>query len=172
MARKGLNERQKRLLATYIALNGENYQRYADWARGQGIPLFTPAYLHRWVNKNRPEIRLERGVIYERLRMKSQLDRESRLAHLEEDVLRLDHLLRDADADLSIKLIEQKRKCLQAIAEERGEWRSKDENRASDEVRDLILGRMEQALLEQKSVALLGEAIEGEVVSEESTSIG
>lgn len=133
MRRKGLSARQKGLLAVYIGTHGENYEKYLAWAQQTGMPVFTRAYLHLWINRNRPLVQSERALLIHTARRAGVLDRQARQEHLEADILYLDSELKNAPVELALKLIEQKRKLLETLAKERGEWMGKEND---DDPRD------------------------------------
>lgn len=144
MVKPTLSKVEKQELAQYVAGVGENYERYKEYAQARSWYIFTPAYFRRWVQNHRNMVRKYRAQHQVEVRRLSTLGKEERIQQLELDldaintILASDNLLpHDCDcggihgsakpAD-TVRLLEQKRRTLQAIAQERGEW-----NKASEE---------------------------------------
>lgn len=132
----------------FIAVNGENYRAYTFFADKNGWPLFTQAYLHTWIGRRRVKIQNIRRAYQIEVRKTSMLDKEARVNYLEEAVRKLDRMIEAASEnwDLCLRLLEQQRKHLQAIAQERGEWNAKPEDRDRPLLLDGIIERMEKRL--------------------------
>ncbi len=149
-----LNSRAKAELVHFIAVNGENYDGYVRFAEKNGWRLFTKRYLHNWVGRHRAAIRVERQRHLFDLRKQSLLDRAERLRMLEESAKRLekrlDVALAGGDDERAVKLAEQLRKQLEAVAKERGEWMSKEAGAGQLEgIHESLLANMQRALLGQ-----------------------
>lgn len=127
-----LNDRSKEELARYIAANGENYEAYVRYAENRGWFVYTKGYLHRWCNKHRDLIRAWRGKQEDEIREATTLSKLARVEKLEHMLARLEEKMVEVDdADTLIKLVEQQRKLLQSISQERGEWNKPEQ--AADE---------------------------------------
>ena len=141
-----LSERQKELLLDFVCANGEIYAKYAEWAPRMGLRVFSHRYFRNWVQRHRAKIQTERILIAHRGRTMSVIDRKARLSHLESDLFELDTNISGAAPEILIKLIEQKRKVLQAIAIERGEWNAKeDPHEGLKELQKQIITNMARA---------------------------
>lgn len=143
-------------LVHYIAVNGENYDGYARFATSRGWRLYSKRYLHNWVGRHRSAIKVEREHHLYDLRKQSLLDKSTRLAMLERSSQalerRLEAALNSDDDELAVKLAEQMRKQLQAVATERGEWNTKEDNRNMEGIKNVLLERMQQAALPDPDV--------------------
>lgn len=142
-----LTKPQQKLLIRYLAGAGENYQKYSEFCDQFGLKKFTPHYLRRWIHNHREVIQLEREKVKMEVNQASKHDRERRISDLEKDIERIEmalitvdkanHVCRDCgephnpEVDVMLKLMEQKRKLSQAIAQERGEWNK--EEKATDQ---------------------------------------
>lgn len=148
-----LTPQAKQALIAYIALNGENYEKYSAYATALGWKLFSRRYLHNWVGRHRPAIQEERAQCVQKLRAVSTMDKQRRLNEMEVNSQQLQHRIqmdgRNLGADELIKLMDMHRKLCQAIAVERGEWGNKED--ASTELADIaaqLTQRMQKALKE------------------------
>lgn len=122
------------LLEEYVALDDPSYDGYMKWCNNNNIDpkmRFTPRYFLNWKRRRGKTIKairekfsagVGRGVVF---------DRRHRLAALEDDLVlikvAMESLLptQAGYTDDLIKLSEQKRRVLQAIAQQRGEWGAK-----------------------------------------------
>ena len=153
-----LSERQKELLLDFVCVNGEIYAKYAEWAPRMGLRVFSHRYFRNWVQRHRAKIQTERILIAHRGRTMSVIDRKARLSHLESDLFELDTNISGAAPEILIKLIEQKRKVLQAIAIERGEWNAReDPHEGLKDLQKQIITNMTRAA---KAISAGGEAEE------------
>lgn len=124
-------------LIEFVAVNAENYDRYSAYAEKRGWHKFSPGYFHNWVNRHRDEIRAARHMHLIEVRKAGVLDRTQRIARLEARANEIEALLQRAAAageddespavsvDTVLRMMEQQRKILQAIAQENGEWNTK-----------------------------------------------
>lgn len=154
--------REKNDLIEFIAATGENYDRYLEWCAARGVKPYTKKYLHTWIQRRRPKIKQMRIKHDEEIQRMSMFDRERRIRELENDLDTLNHLIsKNFDIpELLVKLLEQKRKTAQAVAQERGEWNrpeAKEPDGAATRER-LRTGAL--ALLEGKATQI----IDGKVV--------
>lgn len=135
MAEPYLTDRNKDDLARWLAANGENFEGYKKFAEARGWTVFTPAYLHVWVGRHRDAIRVHRGRYEAEIRSLTLMNKASRATALERSVRRIQDRIAaaesDEDDDRLIKLVEQERKLLQAISQERGEWMRNEEAEAA-----------------------------------------
>lgn len=139
MADAYLTEQAKHDLMVWIAANGENYDAYKRYAESRSWPIYTPAYLHNWVNRRRAKVQELRAQQDIEVRKMSTFDRDKRVATLERGVERIEKRLDEdgeIDPEKEMKLLEQQRKLLQAIAVERNEW-NKTPAGDDDDVGDL-----------------------------------
>lgn len=165
--RSELTRQAKEDLMLYIALNGENYDKYKAFCAQRGYYVFTPHYLHNWVGRHRDAIVALRTTHTETVKQASEYDRKKRLTGLERNAERLqeriDAVLEDPNNsdELLIKLMEQHRKLMETIAKERGEWLKADTGRSD---LDEIHGEIAKALragFGRMSKALPGPVVEG-----------
>lgn len=129
-----MSQREKSDLIDFIAVTGENYDRYLEWCKQRGIEkVFTKKYLHTWVQRHRPRVKVARIRVEEEIRRMSMFDKEKRIRELENDIDMVNQLVQKSYdiPEMMVKLLEQKRKLLQAVAQERGEW-LRVENKESD----------------------------------------
>jgi len=129
-----MTQREKNALLEFIAATGENYERYVKWCGEHGIEqVFTKKYLHTWVQRRRPKLRVVRTQRDEDIRRLSMYDRERRIRELENDLDTINQMIeKNFDMpEMVVKLLEQKRKTSQAVSQERGEW-NKIETKESD----------------------------------------
>jgi hypothetical protein len=121
-----LSAAEKADLMRWIAAKGENYDRYIDWCVQNRIPehkRFTQNYLHRWIARRRRQIQVLRAEHQAGVRKASLLDKEQRVAILEEQVARIRRALDEAETvDQMVKLEEALGRALDRIARERGEF--------------------------------------------------
>ena len=146
----------------FIASTGENYSRYLEWTEKRGVKPFTQKYLHTWIQRRRPKIKQARARHEEEVQRMSMYDRERRIREHEADLDTINQLILKFydDPDTMVKLLEQKRKMSQAVAQERGEWnkievKESDGTAARDRLRTGAL-----ALLEGKAT----EIIDGKII--------
>lgn len=134
---------QKQSLLDWIGAYGEGYGRFLEWCDREGIPedkRYTKPSYQSWVQRRRRSVKESRTRHHEEVRQQSRMDRDARMVALEETFKRLDAMSHEIeDSDKLTRLEEQKRKTLEAIAKERGEWgvkgaKADDEQRAVDDV--------------------------------------
>ena len=133
-----LTQPQKKQLIRYIAGAGENYGKYLEFCKQFGLKEFSPAYLRRWVQRHREKIQIEREIVKMEIAEAAAYGRKRRVAELEADLERINYRIanievaahtclecgdvHDISLDLLMKATEAKRKLMQAIATELGEW--------------------------------------------------
>lgn len=139
--RSYLTPREKNELVEYIAASGQSYERYLDWCdRHQVTNRWTEKYFATWVQRRRRKVQVQREEYREHVRKQSTYDKERRLFELERDLEMInkslgfagkakphicskcqeDHLIPTPEQIL--KLIDLKRKHIESISKERGEW--------------------------------------------------
>lgn len=123
--KKFLSRHAEDLAVHFVVVHGASYDKFAAFARENNWETFTESYFYKWLRKPRIKRRIEaeRDVARAEARERIQVTRDDRLAELQATLARCNRLLSD---DLSVsdvvRLEEQKRKTLEAIAKERGEW--------------------------------------------------
>lgn len=145
-----LSPTQKQSLIDWIGSCGEGYERFLEWCDRESIPeekRYTRASYQSWVQRRRTSVQSARSRHRDETRRKSRMDREARMIALEDAFQRLDTLTRSGeieDSDRLLRLEEQKRKILEAIAKERGEWGAKQQGEKDDHEQGLddLLSRM------------------------------
>ena len=126
--RRFLTKPEQDSLIEWAAEHGENYERYIRWADENHIAQdnrFSNTYFRRWVQRRRPQVQNMRQRHMLDVRAGSLMDREGRLRKLEEDFARLELAAVQLGSDepkTLVMVIEQRRKVLEAIAKERGEY--------------------------------------------------
>lgn len=157
--KKFLTTNERRDLIQEIAAKGENYQRYTEWCDRNFIQnRFTPGYLHKWVNKNRIAIKAARVEHQEEIKKNALADKQLRVGILEQTVLRLQEMRASIlhgghdcpecdkphiDVDKMLRVEEQLRKTLEAIAKEMGEFnKAPDTSESTSQKLDVILIEM------------------------------
>jgi|3_EtaG_2_1085321.scaffolds.fasta_scaffold07126_4 protein subunit release factor A len=148
-----LSDRAEEKLIQFTAANGENFDMYLHFAEAQGWKTFTQKSYHNWIFKPRIHRRIvavREGVASD-IRDGMKLEREARVDMLERDVDRIEDLLDGGElsAQETIRLIDQKRKNLEAIAKEAGEWNKPADKNAPDSA----LGGLFKELLKAKQLA-------------------
>lgn len=174
-----LSAKEKEELVIFLAATGENYDRYLEYCSKREWKPYSKNYLHTWVNRHRHKIKIAREENNERIRRLATFNREKRISELETDINRINKLLAMADKsahtcdrcgeahmqmkpDDIIRLSEQKRKGLQAIAQERNEWQKPDTNPTGDglSVRDRLAEAINSALTTGQETKIIdGKAI-------------
>lgn len=149
MRRKSeLSDLAKQELEVFVAVNGQSYAKYTKYAEKQGWYLFSERYFKCWVDRRRERIQSIRRMHLQEVQRMTTLDRAKRIEKLERACGLVQEKLNDEpDAELLIKLLEQERKLLEAIAKERGEWLKVDDG--SRDLRDAqneIAERIRRAL--------------------------
>lgn len=151
MAEATLSKNEKDELARFVAGTGENYSRYVTYATERGWYIFTRDYFRRWVQNHRNLVKKHRAENETRIQQVSMMGKELRVAELESDLqmlnftldndLSVEHVCEPCSTDSSpvyhtplrpemlLKYLDQKRKLLQAISQERGEWNRPDESK-------------------------------------------
>lgn len=117
---------QKKHLLTFAAGAGENYAAYLKFCETHSIPTFTKAYWPVFVQRNRRTVQAIRQGLIAQIAAEAMMDRKARLSLLEDDIARIEEIfstqLEELTVDQVVKLTDQKRKTLEAIAKERSEW--------------------------------------------------
>jgi len=161
-----LSQRAKKELIEWVAANGENYNLYRELCEKRGWTPYTPKYFHTWIYRRKGKLDLARADHAEEVRKMSVYSRERRVEELEQDVGRINaviiafenekmhicshcELLHTTTPDTLIKLSEQKRKLLEAIAKERNEWgrepRESEEVSVGESARAIALAKLNKA---------------------------
>lgn len=156
VAQRYLTKPEEALLIAFVGAKGENYSRYLDFCDRNEIPdsrRFTEQYFHVWCTRHRSALSLAKAHQADVVRSESTLDRENRIALLEEAVVRFredirvltelkdrieeevveegfTHRIRRIPSciETRLKVEEQLGKTLDRIAKERGEY-AKGEDR-------------------------------------------
>lgn len=160
-----LSANERKDLVEFIASTGENYQRYLELCTQRGWTPFSEKYLHTWVQRRRARVQEMRAVHKEEVRRLSIMDKQHRMSELERanDIIKA-RIMETLDgehecdqcnqphytkSDMIIKLIEQQRRVLEAIARERNEWQKdeKEDNGSSAraKLRDATLKALKSA---------------------------
>lgn len=121
---------QKKHLLTFAAGAGENYAAYLKFCETHSIPTFTKAYWPVFVQRNRRTVQAIRQGLVAQIAAEAMLDRKNRLALLEDHVARIEKIMTEQEEELTVdqivKLTDQQRKHLEAIAKERSEWMTEE----------------------------------------------
>lgn len=147
-----LSKKDKADLMQFIAMTGENYDRYLEWCQARSARPFSRGYLHNWISRRRVLINEIRAKQREEIRRQSRYGKDRRLEELEKVA---EHLLNTIDqmvihdvcmptckpVDTLVKLMEQHRKTMEAIAKERGEYNKLDQQSDDRDTRALIAKR-------------------------------
>jgi len=175
-----LTTAQKRDLVRYVVANGQSYKNYLRWADANLIPpesRYTERSFKAWCDKRRRVIQEVRQDYRVAVRQSSIYDRELRISKLEAGVTRMDAAIEALDAagdkyvDNLVRLEEQKRKLMETIAKERGEWGNKptEENQMANQLAATMMSVFAEQKVAEK--AQLAEAtIEGEYIEVPDTS--
>lgn len=129
-----LSQAESESLVNWLVAHGGTYPKYAIWCEDNKIATdvrFTPAYFRNWMQRKRALIQKTRASHRQAIRDASVMDRAARLTSLEHTLGRLERTImstEDLSPDSLVRLEEQKRKTLESIAKERGEF-----NRAPEE---------------------------------------
>lgn len=143
-------KKEQEAILRNAAGSSEMYDRYVEFAERMwpGRQKWTKYYYQRWIQKRRAILNEYRGEQQEQIREETMYNRNKRIEDLEMGLARLDEMLEseaidphDCDtcgythdiispSDLT-KLLEQKRKLLEAIAKERGEWLKEEKDDTS-----------------------------------------
>lgn len=114
-------------LVKHVAEHGSNYEKYQQWAERNGVEQqFTQNSLQNWIQRRRPQVIAEREKFEEEVRVESTMTRGQRLRMLEETLDRLHNIFMDPESgvevEVLVKVAEQERKHMEAIAKDRGEF--------------------------------------------------
>ena len=166
---------QKKYLLTYVAGAGENYAAYLQFCERHDIPTFSKYYWPNFVQRNRKTVQAIRVGLIAQVAAEATLDRKARLSLLEDDIARIEKTFaadddeksgfyKELTLDQMVKLIDQKRKTLEAIAKERSEWMQPEE-RVPDNPAALAMAEAFKRLQSQAMLPPVVEEvpIEGEV---------
>lgn len=127
---------QEKLLLTYVSTAGENYEKYVAFAQKNLMPVFTKYYWPRWVQKRRRKVQALRAEITRAVAEEAMLGKSQRILLLENAVGNIQKLLEiegpfgdgvdtgknTLTAEQLVRLYDQQRKHMEAIARERNEW--------------------------------------------------
>lgn len=121
---------QEKLLLTYVSTAGENYEKYVAFAQKNLMPVFTKYYWPRWVQKRRRKVQALRAEITRAVAEEAMLGKSQRILLLENAVGNIQKLIEkegpDGENTLTVeqivRLYDQQRKHMEAIARERNEW--------------------------------------------------
>lgn len=144
-----LSKREKSELVEFVAAVGENYDRYLEWCEKHSAKPFSRNYFKRWVQRRRYIIQQIRLKQKDEIRRLSTYNKDRRLEELERVS---EYLLSTIDQMVShdvcsptckpvetlIKLMEQHRKTLEAIAKERGEFNKPEESPLKSDTRAIL----------------------------------
>lgn len=140
--RSYLTPREKAELVEFVAASGQSYERYKEWCGLHHVTnIWTPQYFNTWVQRRRAKVQTARAEHQEHVKKQSTYDKERRLFEYERDLELVNKALRYATkgrphdcpyckevhepyvspAEI-LKLLDIKRKHLESIAKERGEW--------------------------------------------------
>jgi arsenate reductase-like glutaredoxin family protein len=174
--RRYLNQNETRDLIYHIAGKGEGYDKYIEWCERNYIQnRFSPAYLHKWVQKKRISIKAARVEHAEEVKKNALADKQLRVSLLEGTVSRLRDMQKviidgghdcpecdkpHVDVDKLLRVEEQLRKTLEAIAKEMGEFnKAPDQSETTSQKLDVILIEMakKSGLLAAPEPAVQGE---------------
>lgn len=159
---------QKKYLLTYVAGAGENYAAYLQFCERHDIPTFSKYYWPNFVQRNRKTVQAIRVGLIAQVAAEATLDRKARLSLLEDHVARIEKIMREQEEELTVdqivKLTDQQRKHLEAIAKERSEWMQPEE-RVPDNPAALAMAEAFKRLQSQAMLPPVVEEvpIEGEV---------
>ena len=136
-----LSRQQQSDLLEHVVNAGEKYDAYLAWCDERGITeRFTEAYFPRWVQKHRRLLQARRTEHQQVVRAESVYDRAMRVRTLESSMARLEGAAMDALANKNLRALvmieEQKRKNMESIAKERGEFNVKPQD-GMDEVAEM-----------------------------------
>lgn len=196
-----LTKPEQSLLIEFTGAKGENYNRYLDFCDRHEIPdgrRYSEAYYHQWIHRHRPAIQMARGRHQDVVRSESTLDREKRLALLEEQVTRyrddirilmehrdkIEEIIEEGQSGYArfrpqkipdvvesrLKVEEALGKALDRIAKERGEFNRQAED---EKPMNANIARIEQATAAMGKIAApqgrRADDIDGEFVYVETT---
>lgn len=133
---------------TWAGGAGSAYEEYIQWCNRNFIPVdkrFTRASHKVWIQRHRKQLIQCREEHREALRIVSRMGREDRVRAHEESLIRVEALIRSTEMlkiSEYVALEEQKRKILESIARERGEYNrvSEEAPRGAKGVQDAIDG--------------------------------
>lgn len=136
-----LSRQQQSDLLEHVVNAGEKYDAYLKWCEERGITeRFTEAYFPRWVQKHRRMLQARRTEHQQVVRAESVYDRAMRVRTLEASLNRLEGAamvaLANDDLRSLVMIEEQKRKHMESIAKERGEFNVKPQD-GMDEVAEM-----------------------------------
>lgn len=126
-----ITESQKKLLIIWAAGAGENWDKYQVFADKNMIPKF--ASKNSWANfvqRNRAKVQAARRELVYQVVQDSTMSRKKRIEMLEADANRCEQIIAtsgpEGDDSLSVdqlaRMMDQKRRTLESIAKEMGEW--------------------------------------------------
>jgi hypothetical protein len=118
---------QEKNLIDYVVGHSEAYAHFVHWADREELPperRYTEASWRVWLQRHRAQIKAVREAHRQATWTGSTFDRKKRLQELEESYEKLRGLISD-DPKTVIAIEEQKRKLLEFISRERGEFGQK-----------------------------------------------
>ncbi len=148
---------ERESLLKHLSEYGTNYDRYLRWASERNLGedrIYSQGYLKRLYYRKRDIIRRITEENYKRVRRDSTMDRAKRIEALEDSYTRLEKAARGVPPEDIVNLTrieEQKRKVLESISKERGEFGKGPEDNASNEANMRLheilgdIGRAEKA---------------------------
>lgn len=162
-----ITKSQKKDLLTFAAGAGENYQKYLDFCAKFNIQTFSRGYWRNFVQRNRRTVQELRAMHIAAVAAEARMDRKARIQLLEDDIARIEGIFRDQFDELTVdqvvKLSDQKRKTLEAIAKERAEWGKEEQLPAQDKGDWLLEAVGKNLALAEAREAYEAPAVEAEV---------
>jgi len=124
-----ISQAQKRDLLSFVAGAGENFDFYLKFCERFNIPTFSRYYWRTWVQRHRAEVQRLRKEHLLAVAAEARFGRKERQEALQADIDRLEQILvkqNDEEDELTVdqvvKIMDQKRKNMEALAKEMGEW--------------------------------------------------
>lgn len=143
-----LTPTQRQDLLKHLSEYGTNYERYLRWASDNGLEndrIYSAAYVRKLFFRKRDIIRKITEENFKKVRRDSTMDRAKRIEALEDSYARLERAARGVppeDITGLTRVEEQKRRILEAIAKERGEFgkspEDNDENESNRMMREIF----------------------------------
>lgn len=170
---------QKKDLINWAAGAGENYERYLDFCARHDIPVFARGYWRNFVQRHRRIVQAIRQEHILTVAKEARMGRKARIEMLEADAARCEDIIAksgpEGDDSLSVdqlaRMMDQKRRTLESIAKEMGEWGTPPEDEGgrgssnpliavAEQYRQLVAG---QAAQDEKDRAEATEGVYSEV---------
>jgi hypothetical protein len=133
-----LTQAERAELVNWLIEGGKNYDSYLGFCTKFGIPAsrqWTKKYFTLWCHRHRKSLQVQEERRLSVLRRGSSWDREKRLRTLEDTLERLEIaiaiLMKEKPLDVGklVRAEEQKRRTVEQIAKERGEWDTRGDRR-------------------------------------------